>query len=155
MRHLACILTFAVVGAACTDLEPEVGDPVLACVDQDSNPAVDVSFARDIRPIMNGTVGSATPCKNCHYHSTGTQEGLMKSGLDLETLGGLRKGGVNSGDGSIAIAGKPCESAIVQKLHGTFPIGLRMPKGGPYFTADQTLLVQDWIFEGAKGDDAE
>ena len=161
MRRLALVLTTPVVIASiaflasCRDLEPEVGDSISACVDVDSNPTVDVSFARDIRPIMNGAVGGAKPCKNCHYHSTGTHEGLQQTGLDMETLGSLRNGGHNSGGGIIAIPGKPCESVIVQKVRGTFPIGVRMPKGGPYLAPEQIQLLADWVFEGAKGDPSE
>lgn len=79
----------------------------------------------------------------------------MDTGLDMDTLGSLRKGGKDTGGGSIAIAGKPCESAIVQKIRGTFSLGVRMPKGGPYLAPEQIQLIEDWIFEGAKGDDSE
>jgi hypothetical protein len=138
---------------ACTFFEPEAGDRLPACVDADSNPAVAVSFKNDIRPIMNGQIGPGKPCANCHYHSQGTHEGIDTAHLDLETLGSLRLGGNRTGKG-IVVPGSPCKSGIVQKIRGTFD-GPRMPKGGPYWTAEQIQLVIDWIAEGAKGDDTE
>ena len=147
---LAC----ALVGSpACTAFEPETGDLLPRCNDADSNPAVSVSFKDQIRPIMNGAVPGPKPCANCHYHSGGTQEGLIATQLDLETLGTLRKGGVNTRD-DIVVPGSPCKSAIVGKLRGTYD-GARMPRGGPYWSDAQIQLMMDWIAEGAKGDDAE
>jgi hypothetical protein len=65
----------------------------------------------------------------------------------------VRKGGRNTFD-DIIVPGKPCESALVQKLKGTYG-GARMPKGGPYWTAEQLQLMIDWIAEGAIGADDE
>ena len=42
----------------------------------------------------------------------------------------------------------------MQKLKGTYG-GARMPKGGPYWTAEQIQLMIDWIAEGAIGADDE
>ena len=136
------------LGPACT-IEPEVGERLTACVDADSNPAVKVVFKTQIRPIMAGLVPGPKPCANCHYHSTGTHEGLDAVGLDLETLAGLNKGGQGTAD-DIIVKGHPCKSAIVQKLKGTYGRA-RMPKGGPYWTAEQIQLMIDWIAEGADG----
>lgn len=141
------------VAQGCTVIEPEVGERIAACVDADSNPAVPVVFARDIRPLMKGDVPGPRPCANCHYRSGGTRAGLEAVNLDLETLGALRKGGINTRD-DIVVPGKPCKSAIVNKLRGTYD-GARMPKGGPYWTREQIQLMTDWIFEGAQGADGE
>jgi hypothetical protein len=147
------VLLAMAVAPACKDLEPDVGDPIAACVDADSNPAVAVSFKDQIRPIMDGRVPGPKPCANCHYHSKGTMEGLIASGLDLETLVSLRRGGHTTGT-DIVIPGSPCKSAIVQKLRGTYE-GPRMPKGGPYWEPEQVQLMIDWIAEGAKGADTD
>jgi hypothetical protein len=138
---------------ACTVIEPEVGDVLPPCVDADSNPNVSVSFHNQIRPIMTGIPNGPKPCANCHYHSGGTQLGIEAVHLDLETLGSLRNGGINTAN-DILVAGKPCSSALVKKLRGTYD-GARMPMGGPYWSLDQIQLVQDWIAEGAKGLDNE
>ena len=151
---IVALLALALATAqGCAVIEPEVGEKIAACVDADSNPAVPVVFKRDIRPIIKGEVPGPKPCANCHFHSGGTKEGLNAVGLDLETLGTLRKGGVNTAN-DIVIAGKPCKSAIVNKLRGTYD-GARMPKGGPYWTHEQIQLMVDWIFEGAQGADDE
>lgn len=155
VRHAFAVAAVALALApACTVFEPEVGALVAPCSDADSNPSVDVSFKQQIRPIMNGDVPGPRACADCHYHSRGTQAGLQQTGFDLETLGSLRKGGVNTAD-DIVVAGKPCSSAIVQKLRGTYHIGVRMPKGGPYWSEAQIQLMIDWIAEGAKGADTE
>lgn len=139
--------------AACSAIEPEVGARLVACVDADSDPNTTVSFKDKIRPLMDGVIPGPAPCANCHYHSRGLMGGLQTTGLDLETLGLLRKGGFRTA-GNIVVPGRPCESAIVQKLNGTFA-GARMPKDGPYWTPEQVQLVIDWIAEGAQGADNE
>lgn len=134
---------------ACSFLQPEVGDELVACVDVDSNPAVKVDFKTQIRPLMNGVPGGPKPCASCHYHSGGSMEGLIQTGLDLESLALLRRGGRRTGAG-IVTPGKPCSSAIVQKLRGAFE-GARMPRGGPFWSGEQIQLMTDWIAEGAQG----
>ena len=138
---------------ACSAVQPEVGEPLAKCVDVDSDPNVTVSFKDQIRPLMNGTFASPRPCMDCHYASRGTMEGLAATGFDLETLGTLRKGGRRTFD-DIVVPGQPCKSAIVQKIKGTYE-GARMPKGGPYWNAQQIQLMIDWIAEGANGADNE
>jgi hypothetical protein len=149
----ALALVALAVAPACAVIEPEVGEPLTACVDADSNPAVKVVFKDQIRPIMAGKVPGPTPCAMCHSPLGGTMEGLNATGFDVHTLGDLRKGGRNTFD-DIVVPGKPCASAIVQKLKGTYG-GARMPKGGPYWTAEQIQLMIDWIAEGAIGADDE
>jgi hypothetical protein len=139
--------------AACSGLEPEVGERLVACVDADSDPNATVSFKDKIRPLMDGTFATPRPCADCHYASRGTREGLDATGFNLETLGSLRKGGIHTG-GDIVVPGQPCKSAIVQKLKGTYA-NARMPKGGPYWDAQQLQLMIDWIAEGANGADNE
>jgi hypothetical protein len=146
----------ALLGVSCTLLSPQTGDERMACVDADSNPAVPVSFKKDIRPIMDGAVPGSRGCKGCHYENdpTGTHEGYLNTGLNLESLRELRLGGRNTPPTSIVVAGKPCSSAIVKKLQGTFG-GARMPKDGPYWNEGQIQLVIDWIAEGAQGADTD
>jgi hypothetical protein len=135
----------------CRSFEPETGDTRMACVDVDSNPAVTVNFKRDIWPMMSSLVPGVKGCGGCHYpDGNGTHEGLIQTGLNLETLGTMRQGGSQTPPNVIVLPGKPCESAIVQKLQGTFE-GARMPKDGPYWNAAQTQLLIDWIAEGALG----
>jgi hypothetical protein len=116
-----------------------------------------VSFARDIRPIMNRFPNDprGPGCAMCHYQNAAAPIGIQIGGLDLTTLGSLRRGGLHS-QGTIAIPGRPDDSAIVQKLRGTYPYGVRMPKSGPPYLSDAEIqLVVDWIAQGAQGADSE
>ena len=104
----------------------------------DSDPTTTVSFALHVRPLMQRAQGG------CFCHSTNTT-----SGFNLGTYENLRRGGVSSGT-RVIVAGKPCESVIVQKLGLAPPFGARMPYNGPpYFTSAELTLVRDWIAEGA------
>ncbi|MDB4961428.1 MAG: hypothetical protein JWP01_1427 [Myxococcales bacterium] len=112
--------------------------PISKCVDSD--PTVTVSFSRDIRALTNRSPGG---CLSCHGTST-------TSGFSLGSYESMRRGGANSGV-RIIVAGKPCESILVQKLGLAPPFGARMPYNGPpYYTATELTLVRDWIAEGAR-----
>jgi hypothetical protein len=158
-RHAIGLTFFGAIGvAACGSLDPQVGEMLPACRDVDSNPNVSVSFGTTIRPWMNHSAQDPTGhgCKACHYSTESTHLGLDLSGLDLSTLGQLRRGGVTSGT-NIVIPGKPCESALLQKLRGTYSVmPARMPRDGPpYWTPVWMQAVSDWIAEGALGADDE
>ncbi len=148
------VAALAIAITSCSDLEPKDGVIIAACVDGDSDPTKTVSFEDDIRPIMNGAVPGTEGCKPCHYDTESSHIGIDQSGLNLTELEYVRMGGNNTHD-DIIVPGKPCESAIVQKLHGSFHIGARMPKNGPFWNDAQIQLMQDWIAEGAMGDDDE
>jgi hypothetical protein len=147
----------AIVLVGCSFLEPEQGTLRPACVDADSNPDASVDFGRDIRPLMNRSATDATGhgCIACHYSTESHHTCLDITGLDMATLGAIRRGGHTTG-ASIIVPGKPCESALVRKLQGDYPVGVQMPKDGPaYWSHSQIQLVADWIAEGASGADSE
>jgi hypothetical protein len=138
--------------ASCAVLEPDVGNP---------SPPIDagppVVFGRDIRPLMDrsSTDASGHGCKSCHYSTLRLHPGTDESGLDLSTLGALRRGG-NDTRQNIVVPYQPNDSALVAKLRGTFSIGERMPRTGPpYWTEADIETVEQWILQGAKGDDSE
>ena len=154
----------------CSDLDPNIGPRRIEPADgtdadtpdsgdhTDGEGPSDGRFAREIRPLMNRP-GKGDPsgrgCKSCHYRTEANHTGLDFSGLDLTTLGSLRRGGGSSGR-RIVVAGKPGESVIVQVLEGTYPYANRMPKNGmPYWSVDEILIVRSWIADGAKGADDE
>lgn len=146
-----------VLGGGCSSLSPSVGPALVACTDVDSDPAHSVSFQTQIRPLMDRSSTDPTGhgCKTCHYSTQPSHLCTDVSGLDCATLGAIRQGGIVSG-GTIIVPGKPCESALVQKLQGDYFEGLRMPKDGPpFWSDDEVQLVKDWIFEGAVGGDSE
>lgn len=116
-----------------------------------------VSFRFDIRPLMDRSNRdpSGHGCMACHYSTQGDHAGLDATGLDLATLGALRRGGANTGT-AIVIPGNPTDSKLPQKLLGTFPRGARMPRDGPpYWQPADIALVERWIAEGAIGADDE
>jgi hypothetical protein len=115
------------------------GGAAFGCNNADSNPAVSVSFALNIRPLQGRTPGGCSPC---HL-------GRVTSGFDQSSYASLRRGGINSGT-RVIIPFEPCNSIIFQKLGRTPPFGSRMPfNGPPYFTAEERQIVHDWIAEGA------
>jgi len=161
VRNLLLLFLLALPCAACAELDPQFG--TLRPEDEETQPSSSsgtggaVSFATDIRPLMDRLPDDpAGPgCRKCHYTTEPTHVGLDLGGLDLTTLGSLRKGGATSGS-KIIVAGSPAESVIVQKLHGTYPFGERMPRSGPpYLSGDEILLFEQWIAEGANGADDE
>jgi hypothetical protein len=149
------LVTIALVG--CGFFDPQQGTLRAACVDADSNPDASIDFGRDIRPLMNRQPNdpAGKGCISCHYSTQPAHICLDITGFDMVTLGAIRRGGHTTGT-NIVIPGKPCESALVQKLQGDYPVGLQMPKDGPpYWTQSQIQLVIDWIAEGANGADSE
>lgn len=113
------------------------------CTNVDSNPAMTVSFATDLR----GGVFHRGGCTNCH---TGDGMGIQQSGLDLSSYATLRTGGGRSG-ARIVVDFMPCQSILAQKIETAPPFGRRMPYNGPpYLMASDIQLVQDWIAEGAR-----
>ena len=138
-----CLSTFA-----CSSIQPEVGDRLEACVDADSDATKSVDFKTQIRPIIEAR------CANCHDYGRGTEEGYREVGFDQGSLGTLRKGGRNTAT-NIIVPGKPCSSAYVQKIRGTFATGARMPKNATPLSREELQLIMDWIAEGAAGNDAD
>ena len=118
----------------------DAGDTVdVSCDNSDSNPALDVSFSRDIRPLMLRSPGGCFPC---HLSRT-------TSGLDVSSYALFRRGGVNAG-ASIIVDFEPCKSVLLKKLSRTPPFGSRMPLAEPYYNDEQQLMFRDWIAEGAR-----
>lgn len=132
---------------ACIDgFEPDLGQPLTEkCRNRDTNPDVDVSFAKD---ILTGIFKGPGMCVPCHDPKGEAPQGFQTGGLDLTSYGGLMAGGVNSA-ADIAIAGEPCSSRLLQKVGASPPSGSRMPLVGNPLTAAQQALIHDWIAEGA------
>lgn len=150
MRRLAVFAGLGLAAIAACALEPDVGPRIAgSCDDADTRPETSVSFATDIRPLINRPGGAAGGC-SCHVpNSGGTGTGTLLSGLDLSSMTSLRAGGLNSGS-QIVVAGQPCRSIMYQKLSISPPFGSRMPLNGPpFWSADELRLLHDWIAEGA------
>ena len=109
----------------------------------DSNPKVEVSFSRDIQPLIK----RSTP-GGCMIHMMMPMMPTVR--LDVSTYESLRAGGVTSGR-NIIIDCRPCDSILVRKLADPMPpFGARMPMDGSYWSDDQITLLRDWIAEGAR-----
>lgn len=143
-------LTLAVAAlAGCGELDPEVGGLIAAqCIDEDSNPARDVSFSEDLQPLFEGVDGP--PGCGCHFSDRRDPIGFQLTGLDLSTYATLRAGGATSGS-SIVVPGRPCQSVLFLKTGPSPPFGSRMPfDGPPSLSREQRQLIADWIAEGAR-----
>jgi hypothetical protein len=138
------LLAFVALGAGCA-LEPKVGAPThQPCTNVDSDPAHDVSFSRDLAPILD-----EYHCADCHTPGGKTPIGLIVGGLDLTSYETLRAGGVRS-MAQIVVPGNACSSVLLQKLEAGPPFGSRMPLSGPEYLDDEDLeLISDWIVEGS------
>jgi hypothetical protein len=132
---------------ACTQLEPDVGGLLAGgCKDVDSDPGRPISFAGDVRPLLDRPLGGCS----CHLpNGTGPGPGIQLAGLNLVSYATLRAGGASSGP-RIAIPGQPCDSLLYLKIGTAPPFGSRMPLNGPpYYTPAEIQLISDWIAEGA------
>lgn len=144
------ILSLGLAGCLATEIGPDVGAPSRErCVNEDSDPAHEVSFQDDILfGIMFREDSEGVGC-SCHNPASPSPIGIEIGGLELSSYQTLRAGGVNSG-ASIIVPGDACASIIVQKVGDGPPFGARMPFSGPPFLslADQQV-IRDWIIEGA------
>ena len=95
-----------------------------------ANPAdAPLAFEQDIRPILESRCGS---CHSSQSH---------RSGLVLETVDSLLKGGAL--DGPAIIAGNSASSPLMLRLRGERQPS--MPLGGDALSAQETDLIARWI----------
>jgi mono/diheme cytochrome c family protein len=89
-----------------------------------------VSFARDIRPILERS------CTECH----GGGESV-EMGLDLTSYDGLMAG---SDEGTVVEPGKPDESYLIDMVKNG-----DMPEEGNPLTPEEIDIIRKWIAGGA------
>ena len=132
-------------------LDPMVGGPLVErCVNEDSDPGRDVSFSREILPMLRGE--TLQPGCGCHMPDNPNPVGLERTGLDLSSHAAVLRGGMTGGARNV-IPGAPCESVLWQKVSPGPPFGARMPfDGPPFLDATARRLLADWIAEGALDD---
>jgi hypothetical protein len=95
-----------------------------------------VSFAIDIAPVLIAN------CTGCHINAQN-----VRGGLNMNTFELLVRGGDG---GAIFMAGKPAESALVQRIKSTG--NDRMPQGRDPLKAEVIAKIEKWIEEGATFD---
>src|ERR1051326_4112447 len=98
-------------------------------------PSADVSYFREIRPIIQRT------CQGCH------QPAMKYGGLDLTRFESFAAGGSK---GAAFKPGAPQESVVLAFLKGDRKP--QMPFGSPPLPEDQIELFRRWIAGGAKDD---
>ena len=100
-------------------------------------PAGDISFSREIRPILSEN------CFACH----GPDEKARESGLRLD----LEASAKHDHEGTIAVVpGKPEASAIIRRIESTDPDEVMPPpRLHKTITPQQIALLKQWIKQGA------
>ena len=102
--------------------------------------AADVSYSRDVRPIL------AANCLACHGQDASKREADLR--LDVrEVATAPAKAGLIA-----IVAGKPDESELIRRITSSDP-EIRMPhikSKKPPLTADQIAKLQQWITQGAE-----
>jgi WD40 repeat protein/mono/diheme cytochrome c family protein len=97
--------------------------------------AADVSYAREIRPILQ------RQCQGCH------QPNVKSFDLDLTSYEAMMAGGKS---GRPIEAGAPDRSLLLRYLTGE--VRPQMPMGLPPLPNEQVDLIRRWVLEGAKDD---
>jgi len=97
-----------------------------------------VSFKLDVMPLLESR------CVACHGPGG---EGFTASGLDLTSHEGLMKG---TRHGPIVIPGEPLTSNLNVLIEGRAAPELRMPHNQRPLLRYQTLIIRDWVKQGAK-----
>ena len=94
--------------------------------------ADDVSFTRDIRPILSGR------CFKCHGPDENSREADLRLDQRQEAI-----------DFEAIIPGSPNESSLLGRITSDDP-DLRMPPSGDPLSAKQIEALRSWIKDGAK-----
>jgi hypothetical protein len=88
------------------------------------------NYEDDVKPIF------ARRCFTCH------NSGEMRSGLNLESYGGVLKGG---GSGEAVIPGRPAASLLYKAVAHEGDGVPRMPLGGNKIPDAEIAVIRDWI----------
>lgn len=109
---------------------------VFCMVTYGSYAAADVSFGKQIRPLL------AEHCLNCH----GPDEQRREAGLRLDQEASSKQ--------SAIVANQPDQSELIKRITSTDP-DLRMPPAehGKSLTEPEIALLRKWIAEGARFED--
>jgi len=99
----------------------------------------DVSYKKDVRPILNDY------CVSCHKPGG---KGYKKSGLDLRTYKSMMKG---TKFGAVIKPGDSYTSILVQSIEGRVHPSIRMPYGiSGGLAKDKIELIRKWVQQGAR-----
>ncbi|MCW3101532.1 MAG: hypothetical protein JWL77_7150, partial [Chthonomonadaceae bacterium] len=112
---------------------------------QSAKPTTALSYARDIRPILQAR------CAVCLSDKTLSTPALS-GGLALDTFAAVKKGIGGGAPRLVLVPGKSADSELYKRLIATSASKL-MPKGGPALPAAQIALFKSWIEAGAPAGD--
>jgi hypothetical protein len=103
-----------------------------------AKPEPQMSFARDVQPLLMERCGS------CHAPG---QVGYEASGLSVENYDVLMKG---TKYGPVVIPGDPLSSTLTMLVEGRADPSIRMPHGDTALPAPEQKILRDWVAQGAK-----
>jgi hypothetical protein len=98
----------------------------------------EVSFSRDVQPILNEN------CRECH---TPGGAGFQASGLDVTSYQALMKGGKY---GPLVIPGDAFTSTLNMLVEGRADPSLQMPHNRKKLSDQDIQILKDWVDQGAK-----
>jgi hypothetical protein len=105
--------------------------------------AAEITWETDVRPVLLGL----------HYCLTCHNGPLPQYGnFDMRTYESVMRGGNHQATNPIVVVGNARGSLLWQSLASALPLlnNIRMPQNGPYLSAGELSIVEDWINTGAK-----
>jgi mono/diheme cytochrome c family protein len=100
---------------------------------------VEVSYSRDVRPILEQN------CASCHVPG---QAGYVVSGFELRDYDSLMKG---TQYGPVVLPGDPLTSTLVMLIEGRADPALNMPHGDAKpLSPTEIQTIRAWVEQGAK-----
>ena len=102
-----------------------------------AKPEPQVSFAKDVQPVLKERCGS------CHAPGLA---GYEASGLSVENYEALMKG---TKYGPVVIPGDPLSSTLTMLVEGRADPSIRMPHGDEPLPAAEQKVLRDWVAQGA------
>ena len=130
LRYRICIACLLVLG---------VSTQVVFSQSPDSDPATprDISFNRDVRPILAAT------CFRCHGQDAGHREADLR--LDVASDATAKRD-----SGSAIVPNHPDQSLLWQRIHSNEPDKVMPPPNAPRQLSDQEKqTLEKWIAQGA------
>ena len=146
MKRLFLSTVVMVVGLACTGCD----EPLSSITGP--TPNLEPTLSSIQTNIFNITDSSGRlACIQCHTDAGRTPSGnlVLLEGRSYQQLVG--RGSTGKPGATLVIPGDAENSYIIHKLEGRADIvGQRMPRGnGPFLTEGQTLVIRQWIKDGA------
>jgi hypothetical protein len=146
MKRLFLSTVVMVVGLACTGCDESLSSIT------GPTPNLEPTLSSIQTNIFNLTDSSGRlACIQCHTDAGRTPSGnlVLLEGRSYQQLVG--RGSTGKPGATLVIPGDAENSYIIHKLEGRADIvGQRMPRGnGPFLTEGQTLVIRQWIKDGA------